>query len=41
MYGAEGSDIRKLFEEVLEESNVEVGYESALWSDRQSDNVSD
>jgi hypothetical protein len=42
MYGAEGSDIRKLLEGVLDvESNVEVGYESDLWSDQQSDCVSD
>jgi hypothetical protein len=38
MYEAEKSHIRKLLEEVLdEESNVEVGYESDLWSDHQSD----
>jgi hypothetical protein len=38
MYGAEGSDIRKLLEGVLDEvSNVEVGCESNLWSDCQSD----
>jgi len=38
MYKAEESHIRKLLEEVLdEESNVEVGYESDLWSDHQSD----
>jgi hypothetical protein len=42
MYGAEESYIRKLLEEVLvEENNTEVGYESDLWSDRQSDCVSD
>jgi hypothetical protein len=42
MYGAEGSHIRKLLEGVLhEENNVEVGCESDLWSDRQSDSVSD
>jgi hypothetical protein len=42
MYGAEESHIRKLPEEVLvEESKVEVGYESDLWSDHQSDSVSD
>jgi hypothetical protein len=42
MYGAEGSDIRKLLEGVLDgESNAEFGYESDLWSDRQSDSVSD
>jgi hypothetical protein len=41
MYGAEGSDIRKLTEEVLdEENNVEVWYKSDLWSDHQSDSVS-
>jgi hypothetical protein len=34
MYEAEESHIKKLLEEVLdEESNVEVGYESVLWSD--------
>jgi hypothetical protein len=38
MYGAEVSDIRKLLEGVLDgKSNVEVGCESVLWSDRQSD----
>lgn len=38
MYEAEESHIRKLVEGVLdEESNVEVGYESDLWSDHQSD----
>jgi hypothetical protein len=38
MYEAEESHIRKLLEEVLdEESNVEVGYESDLWSEHQSD----
>ena len=37
MYEAEKSHIKKLLEEVLdEESNVEVGYESDLWSDHQS-----
>jgi hypothetical protein len=42
MYESEESHIRKLLKEVLvEESNVEVGYESDLWSDRQSDSVSD
>jgi hypothetical protein len=42
MYGAEGSDLRKLLEGILDEdSNVEVGCESDLWSDRQSDSVSD
>jgi hypothetical protein len=35
---AEESHIRRMLEEVLdEESNVEVGYESDLWSDHQSD----
>jgi hypothetical protein len=35
MYRAEGSDIRKLLEGVLDgESNVEFGYESDSWSDR-------
>jgi hypothetical protein len=38
MYGAEG----KLLEEISDkENNVEVGYESDLWSDCQSDSVSD
>jgi hypothetical protein len=38
IHDAEESHIRKLLEEVLdEESNVEVGYESDLWSDRQGD----
>jgi hypothetical protein len=38
MYEAEESHIRKLLEGVLdEESNVEIGYESDLWSDHQSD----
>jgi hypothetical protein len=38
MYEAELSHIRKLLEEVLnEESNVEVGYESDLWSDHLCD----
>ena len=38
MCEAEESHIRKLLEEVLdEESNVEVGYKSELWSDHQSD----
>jgi hypothetical protein len=38
MYEAEESHIRKLPEEVLdEESNVEFGYESDLWSDHRSD----
>ena len=38
LYEAEESHIRKLFEEVLdEESNVEFGCESDLWSDHQSD----
>jgi hypothetical protein len=38
MYEAEVSHIRKLLEGVLdEESNVEIGYESDLWSDHQSD----
>jgi hypothetical protein len=41
MYRAEESHVRKLLEEVLDESNVEVGYESDLWSDHQSDSVSD
>jgi hypothetical protein len=35
MYGAEDSYIKKLLKVVLvEESNVEVGYESDLWSYR-------
>jgi hypothetical protein len=38
MYGAEECDIRKLLEGVSdEENNVEVGCESDLWSDHQSD----
>jgi hypothetical protein len=38
IYESEESHIRKLLEEVLhEESNVEVGCESDLWSDHQSD----
>jgi hypothetical protein len=38
MYEAEESHLRKLLEEVLdEERNVEIGYESDLWSDHQSD----
>jgi hypothetical protein len=42
MYGAEESHTRKLPEGVLdEENNVEVGYESDVWSDHQSDSVSD
>jgi hypothetical protein len=37
MYEAEESHIRKLPEEVLdEESTVEFGYESDLWSNNQS-----
>jgi hypothetical protein len=36
----EESHIRKLLEEVLDqENNYEVGYESDLWSDQQSDCV--
>jgi hypothetical protein len=38
MYEAEEFYIRKLLEEVLdEESNVEIGYESDIWSDHQND----
>jgi hypothetical protein len=38
IYEAEESRVRKLLEEVLdEESNIEVGYKSDLWSDHQSD----
>jgi hypothetical protein len=38
IYEAEESHTRKLLKEVLdEESNVEVGYESDLWSDHQCD----
>jgi hypothetical protein len=38
MYEAKESHIRKLLEDVSdEESNAEVGYESDLWSDHQSD----
>jgi hypothetical protein len=38
MYDSEESHTRKLLEEVLdEESNVEVGYESDLWSEHLSD----
>jgi hypothetical protein len=40
IHGAEESHTRKLLEEVLyEEYNVEVGYESDLWSHHQSDSV--
>jgi hypothetical protein len=42
MYGAEESHIRKLLEEISDKgNNAEVGYESDLWSDHQSDSVSD
>jgi hypothetical protein len=42
MYEAEESHITKLLQEVLvEESNVEVGYGSGLWSDHRSDSGSD
>ena len=37
MCEAEESHIRKLHEEVLDEESNEVGYESDLWSDHQSD----
>jgi hypothetical protein len=38
MHGAEEYHLRKLLEGVLdEEIKVEIGYESDLWSDHQSD----